>query len=235
MNYGKVAFCCASYALVTTVLLLSSGCSGDADPTETTTKPPAVDPIKHYAAADLPELNNYMLPLDEDRLRVAPVNGWNPTSRSKDHIVQFVKGRASLPRMTITAEDVEWGDAWQQITEDQLAEMVSKLKPDLNKETLLEGIKPLILGEHPCVRYVQSIRFTSSDGRSLRAERQTVKTIANGRLYTITLDVAPNKILNDRDAAYAVVAGLQFLDPPQEGEEEKQEAKEEEGEGNGGL
>src|SRR5262245_25149307 len=79
---------------------------------------PAVieEPIKHRDVVSLPPVGNYLPPLDEGRVEVAPPAEWNVV-RSPKSLVVFAKGKASeLPRIVLTAEDAPAGSP-EELTE----------------------------------------------------------------------------------------------------------------------
>jgi hypothetical protein len=185
-----------------------------------------------YALEDLNvELGEYLnAELDEGRVKIAPLMGWQLPSRSKDYLVCLKQSQAvALPRITVTVEEASLDDL-QTVDEDnldQLSRFVLDGMPEGDRKRIIEPIKPLVLGDTPCIRYVirsKPTRFKKS-APARTYERQVLKTLQKGRLYTVTLDVFESTIKDYRDAGYAVMAGLQFIEPEEEKEPEEEETK----------
>ena len=90
---------------------------------------------------------------------------------------------------------------------------------DESDQELLESVIPMLIGNRPCARYVRQTRFNFKDGNNLRsivAERQVLVTIVAGREITLELHVLSGEIKQFRDLAYAVLAGMNFLDASNE-------------------
>jgi len=173
--------------------------------------------IKRRAADKLPAVGDYLPPLDEGRIEIAPPAGWNTMPRDVLYLARFVQGKVSeLPRITVTA----WDTPLPEITElteanaGQLAaELVSQLKKD--KKTVPEPPKPIILGETLFLRHVRRARLASGG----EVVVQALDTVRGGRIYTVELfaDInAPRgeeyeaSLTNVRDFGYAVAANLKF-------------------------
>ena len=188
-----------------------------------------------YALKDLNvELGEYLnADLDEGRVKIAPLMGWQLPSRSKDYLVYLNQSRAvALPRITVTVEEASLDDL-ETVDEDnldQLSRFVLDGMPEGDRKRMIEPIKPLVLGDTPCIRYVirsKPTRFKPS-GPARVYERQVLKTLREGRIYTVTLDVFESTIKEYRDAGYAVMAGLQFIEPEEEAGPEEEAKPEEE-------
>src|SRR4051794_1950722 len=62
--------------------------------------------LKRRDIASLPPVGDYLPPLDNDRLQIAPPADWNVV-RNPKWLVAFAKGKTSeLPRIVVTVEDV---------------------------------------------------------------------------------------------------------------------------------
>ena len=93
---------------------------------------------------------------------------------------------------------------------NSFAERVARGLQQEKCQTPLEPALPLILGNQPCVRYVSGVKLRAGTS-VIPAERQRLLLLHGGRLYTLDLLVLPQTLLTDRDAAYAVCAGIRFL------------------------
>ncbi len=222
----------SAITLIVAVLLLA-GCSGAAGPANPSGNTPggaqtggAADDGSGSPAANAPKgpktyklsdlsvgLGDYLPPLDEGRVEIAPPGDWRVGSRQKDYVVWFhqYKDARLLPQIRVTAEDAP-EDAPQNATAadvDAYAKWVAgSVEKDLGaKETLIEPVVPLVLGENAFGRYVRA----GKKGGGL-IERQMLTTTHDGRVYTIELIVLPEELKKRevRDAGYVVGAGMKF-------------------------
>jgi hypothetical protein len=184
-----------------------------------------------YAREDLEtELDEYLpVVLDEGRVRIAPPKRWFKQPRSKEYLARFDTRRIELPRITVTAQDAPFDDPTTINSENlaAFAELVLAGISEEDQKRILETAKPMVLGGRHCVRYViqsKPTRFKRS-GPAITYERQVLKTLNQGRIYTVTLDVFESTMEQYRDKGYAVMAGLDFV------EAEKEEDAESEGKG----
>ena len=189
-------------------------------------------PVLKVDRSDLPPLSSYIGPLDKGRVRVAAPKGWHVSPRSKRYLCQFTysrSGHVRLPRIRVLVEPLdspEWKEVDSRRPEDarRLAELVARR---LQGRSLTEPVLPMVIGNHACARYVDAARFSfrlsSGTVRKESAQRQVVCLVFDGRLYQIELHVHPGRILDFRDPAYAVVAGIQFIEPQSQKSEENTE------------
>ncbi len=172
---------------------------------------------KRYTMEALPAIEDYLPPLDEGRVEVAPPAGWKPLSRSSRSLASFVKGKPSeLPRIVVKADDAPSGDLGD-TTEDNVEELSQALDTQLRKnpkKRVHEDCLPIMLGERMFVRHV---RAAALDGDP--AVIQSLQTVVGGRLYTVELICDVNaadqreyvKSLKDfRAEGYTVAAHLKF-------------------------
>jgi hypothetical protein len=188
------------------------GCGGGSDANQPGPSSPAKKGPKVVKVADLPELEDYLPPLDDGRVEVAGPEGWHPMSRKEEFVARFAPdggSGAAPPRVLVTAEAAPGGSPT-----DVTAKNVDKfeayigpvLKAELGgKKDIREPVRMLIIGDRPWARYV---RIGSLRGAAV--ERQFLKTVANGRIYTVELQVFRGNLLEYRDAAYAIAAGMKF-------------------------
>jgi hypothetical protein len=166
---------------------------------------------KHYARADLPKLEDYLPPQDEGRVEVAAPRGWNVMGKKTDYVARFAeKTGSSPPRILIKAEAAPSGGP-SNVTQDNVAEFKACMEPVVQQnllegETLREPIRIVILGDKPWARYIRGGKF-----KGMAVDRQILHTIAGGRMYTMELQVFRGNLMDHRDSAYAVAAGMNFL------------------------
>jgi hypothetical protein len=182
---------------------MCAGCGGGS------TKPVdrfAVKVAKDGEGYDL-SVGDKMPTLDEGRIELAVPEGWKPMSRSSPYVIRFDRG-GTLPRIEVIAEDSPF--EIETLTAENVAEFARILDKEVAGPTILEPPKPMIIGGMPCVRYVVAVRLRTRTGGVLDAERQVIETIFKNRLYRVNLLILEGEILRYRDAAYAVVASLEF-------------------------
>jgi hypothetical protein len=192
----------------------SGGSGGKASPAAAE-KPAGA--IKRRTADELEPIGDYLPPLDDGRIEIAPPADWNLMPRDARYLARFVQGKVSeLPRITVTV----WDTPLPEITElteanaDQLtAELITQFKKD--KKTVPEPPKPIVLGETLFLRHVRLAKLPSGGNVVVQA----LDTVRGGRIYTVELiaDVdAPRgdqyeaSLKHVRDFGYAVAAGLKF-------------------------
>jgi hypothetical protein len=189
------------------VLAGCGGSGGDSPPpgASGTTRP------KVYTREQLPALEDYLPPQDEGRVEVAGPRGWNVMSRREEYVARFAeKSGSAPPRILITAEPAPGGNPGN-VTADNLDQFKAFIEPIVRKgllqgEELREPVRMVILGEQPWARYIRGGKFKTMD-----IDRQFLKTIAGGRIYTVELQIFRGNLMDHRDIAYAVAAGMRFL------------------------
>jgi hypothetical protein len=207
----------AAWALAAMALC---GCGGE--PGGGTTGPPAKEQpaestIKRRTADKLPAVGDYLPPLDDGKIELAPPAKWNTMPRDARYLARFVAGKASeLPRITVTAWDsplVEVADLDESNAGLLTGQLIKEMKRD--KKTVVEMPKPIYLGETLFVRHVRRAKMPSGDNVVV----QGLDTIRAGRIYTIELialidspraEEYEASLTKYRDEAYAVAANLKF-------------------------
>lgn len=205
----------SALACVILVTLVSgtAGCRQSTGPAPTPSPSPLVgdrEVLKKNVSVDL---EHYLPPLDHDRVEVAPPAGWRPLPRDNEYLARFYKhDRNALPRIEIRVEDGAF--SMTTVTEDNVAEFAEEVAKQLGEAkagSLLEPVLPMVINETPCARYVEALKLKMPSGLA-PAERQRLLVLYGGRLYTIDLLVLPDTLKSSRDEAYAVCAGMRFLD-----------------------
>jgi hypothetical protein len=167
---------------------------------------------KRYAREDLPDLEDHLPPQDDGRVEVAAPEGWNVMGKKTEYVARFAeKTGAAPPRILIKADDAPAGGP-NNVTQENVAEFQAFIEPIIQKgllegENLREPVRMVILGDKPWARYIRGGKF-----KGMAVDRQILKTIAGGRIYTIELQVYRGNLMDHRDAAYAVAAGMNFLE-----------------------
>lgn len=172
--------------------------------------------VKQYAAAQLPPVTLELPPLDDGRIEIPTPAGWQAASRTTGLVARFhEKGRSGIPQIIIKVEDAT--GAPESITAENLVAFTDLVQKELDsqvaakKTTLLEPAKPLLLGANPWVRYVVTGKLPNKEKATI--ERQILRTVQRGRMYSIDLQVEANTLAKSRDHAYALAAGMTFHAP----------------------
>lgn len=174
--------------------------------------PAVVEETRQIPAEGLP-IDNYLASLDGGRIELPAPKNWSPLARDSKFVVRFFKEDPNgLPRIEITAEDKVLGGL-STVTADNVRQFAQVVADELQGKKLIEPVIPMVIGSTPCARYVLKVELKMAKQGSVVAERQTLVVPRGGRLYTIHLLVWPNALLADRDAAYAVAAGLRAPQP----------------------
>lgn len=202
-----------------------AGCGGSAEVAEKSpsSTAPAADAIKRRDPSSLPAVGDYLPPLDDGRVEIAPPEGWKTLPRHADFLVVFNKGESAndFPRISITASDTSSGIA--DVTEDSagaFAEAMAKQLRSEKKSFIAEPPKPIILGDQTWSRYVRNPIY---NGEPIAI--QMLQTVRGGRQYNVELivnvkvqDQYAEDLKAGRDAAYAVAANMKFLKGDDAGE-----------------
>jgi hypothetical protein len=184
------------------------GCGGGSTPAATAEDPPDEAsfkplPLKSVDEAKLPKLGDYLRNID-NKVEIAPPQGWLPKGRSKEYLTAFVKEKsAAVPAILVKAADATLGD-FTEVTADNVIDYAITVQGTLSDP--IESARPMQIGKHHFARYVKEARIAN-----LPAEVQVLSTVREGRTYTIELRVRDVEDLKKyRDQAYAVAAGLKF-------------------------
>lgn len=199
--------------------LLFTGCgSGDgggkAGPTA---GEKSAEGIKRRPADKLPTIGEYLPPLDDGRIEIAPPAEWKPMPRDARYLARFVRGKVSeLPRITVTVWDTPLPEITE-LTEANAGQLAAELIAQAKKEkkTVPEPHKPIYLGDTLFLRHVRRAKLASGGNVVVQA----LDTVRGGRIYTVELiaDIdAPRaedyeaSLTKVRDSGYAVAANLKF-------------------------
>jgi len=173
--------------------------------------------VKRVKVSVLPALGDPLAGLDNGRVTISPPANWfvftEDTAKYIAKFSLFKRGDSPLPLIVVTVEDSPFAEL-KTVTEESLEDFavaMAEIKKEKG-EQLFEKIRPMMIGEVPCIRYVKKANFKFHVPRMqiIRGERQMIQMLANGRLYTVDLRLREETITKYRDQAYAVVAGMKF-------------------------
>jgi hypothetical protein len=201
------------------LVLLAAGCGGCGG-----SSPEAAGDLKHREIASLPAVGDYLPPIDDGRLAVAPPADWSVLPRGRTYLLGLARGKPTeLPRILVNAEEPP-PESPEELTEENAAAFAELQDAELQqvakqgKKKVHEYHLPIVLGETAFVRHVRQ----ASLGAGTPCIVQSLQTIRGGRLYTVELlvqiDAAQaneygQALTEARDYGYAVAAHLKFAPP----------------------
>ena len=157
-------------------------------------------------------LGEYLPPLDGGKIEFAVPEGWKPAPRDSKYVVRFssLAAGGGLPRIDVIVEEDKLGELTD-LSEENVVEFTSAIAKHLDEAgtVVIEPPLPMIIGSVPCARYVSNLKLNVGGG-TIVVERQTLALLHAGRLYKINLSVEVGKLLDSRDAAYAICSAIRF-------------------------
>lgn len=170
--------------------------------------------LNRQTQATLPKLGEYMVPLDDGRIQVAPPAGWEIGPRKADYVIWFRKSRDSAyPCILVSAEDFEGPSGVREANVAQFAGEVREHLEDAGKTA--KGLSPLVVDAFAGVTY-RSVGKTKQKFNTILLDRVFVSTAVSGRLYTFELRTPRDLLSATESAVVAVAAGAKF--PKSKGE-----------------
>lgn len=199
------------FCLLVCCLGVGCGGGGDEEQSESVETTPTEFVIKTVDPSSLP-VGNTLPHGVSDRVRVSGPKEWFVPGRQSGYVAWFLRWESSQIPLIFLKEDATTFDAEQINAENIQAYAQSIAKRLAEKETEpLEEILVLKFGDQYFVRYVVEGRVSGT-----YVERQVLETQAKGKTYLIELRVLPGKLVEYRDAGYAVAASLRFIEKPPE-------------------
>jgi hypothetical protein len=186
------------------LVVLVAGCP-TAPPVPAPEQSSTIDP------GTLPELGDYMPPLDDERIEVAPPEGWYIPSASLKYIVRFqLDTQTKYPSIIVTGEDYE---PIFNVSEDNVKAFAAQVKRDQE----VPAVKPIEVGQFIGVTYRKQAKEKQSINKIL--ERLFLDTVVAGRKYTIELRTREGSLAEAQPHLFAVAHGIKFLKAEPPGEE----------------
>jgi hypothetical protein len=211
---GPLPLAFRRFGMILVMVLPLAGCGGGGGGPAT---PDASAPAVKSVAANRLEWGDPLPPLDDGRVILSAPKDWAVLPRRRGYLTQFYRDKTQqvrVPRIWVTVEESTLPEIRTVDADnlEQFAQLVAQRLKD-NGTKLVEPVRPMMIGDTPCARYVLLTTFSSTERgqtQKLTAERQILEVLAGGRLYTIDLHVPPRKMLDYRDAGYAVAASMSF-------------------------
>ncbi len=212
------------------ILLLLTGCQSQSEqttpaspestkPAAPATETPLTIRVVSRESLDLDQVLSDPFTVEPGQLAIASPVNWGLAPRSSRYVARFYfykNRRTRLPRIWITSTPVD-GSGIETVTHDNVIKYATTLATQFEKESkagLLESVKPMVIADRACARYVLKTRFIFKDGnneRAVVAERQVLQTIIQGRQFIVELHVLPGELRKFRDISYAVLAAIDML------------------------
>jgi hypothetical protein len=189
--------------LVSFGLLL--GCGGGAE------KAGSSGQTRQVKTAKLPKLGEpFPQPLDDDRVTLAPPDGWDISPRNSKWMVRFQKdAQDAYPSIIIyaDADTTGIGTVTNQNANEFAKQVVAELTQGASQKTVLE---PLTVGSFVGVNYER--RGKAKHGfKDIIVQRAIMETVVAGRRYKIDLRTRDGDLHQYRPHALAVAGGMKFL------------------------
>jgi hypothetical protein len=162
---------------------------------------------------ELPELDDPIGPLDQQRIEVAPPKGWHVPSRSSRWIVRFTASEQTrYPSIIVRAEDYQGIVNVSKANVDEFAEEVAAaLQKDQSAARQATTIAPIQIGPFVGVSYQRRGRAPYGL-KEIVVDRLLLDTVVAGRKYTIELQTRDGELDEYRPYLFAVAAGVKFLE-----------------------
>jgi hypothetical protein len=191
------------------LLAMAAGCRQQADESSAPKRAPAVNSRK------LPELGDYLPPLDDGRLEVAPPKGWHVPSASSKYVVRVQKSvRDTYPSVIVTAEDYG-GQGVRDVAEENVRDFAAQVAEAVGKKA--SAVQPRKIGSFMGAAYAKRAKVRQPVTRIL--DVLYLETVVSGRKYRFELRSEEGSLDKDRPYLYAFVGGTRFLEatsPPEE-------------------
>ncbi|GAB6166393.1 hypothetical protein JCM19992_23930 [Thermostilla marina] len=187
-------------------ILLASvvvGCSNQTSPADSAKSQETA--IPDSAAGPLPELGEYLPPLDEGRLETAPPADWIVPPRSNKYLVRYQGDPvAPYPSIIFTVEEESEIDNVDATNIGKFLEITANRLKAAGRSATVEAIR---CGDHYGATYR---RRATVKGSNEVLERLFIETVVDGRRYIIELRTDMGRLDIDRLALLAVFNGLRF-------------------------
>jgi hypothetical protein len=188
----------------------AAGCRQEADDRSAPKRAPAVNSQR------LPELGDYLPPLDDGRLEVAPPQGWHVPSASSKYVVRVQKSvRDTYPSVIVTAEDYD-GQGVRDVSEANVKEFAAQVAEAVGKKA--SAVQPRKIGGFVGAAYAKRAKVRQPVTRIL--DVLYLETVVAGRKYRFELRSEEGSLDEDRPYLYAFVGGTRFLGATSQPEEE---------------
>ncbi|RMF93418.1 MAG: hypothetical protein D6741_13670, partial [Planctomycetota bacterium] len=161
--------------------------------------------IPDSAAGPLPELGEYLPPLDDGRLETAPPADWTVPPRSNKYLVRYQGDPvAPYPSIILSVEDESEIENVDATNIGKFLEITANRLKAAGRSATVEAIR---CGDHYGATYR---RRATVKGSNEVLERLFIETVVDGRRYILELRTDMGRLDIDRLALLAVFNGLRF-------------------------
>jgi len=174
-------------------LVWAIGCNGS---------PPGASKPK---GTELPKLGEYLPPLDQGRLEVAPPKGWTVPGRASKYLARFQAAEGSdYPAILVTADDFE---DFYRVTDENVNQFAERVSTEIGgkRKTAVEPVR-----RNKFIGVTYHRRAKVKDSMGVVVERVFMDTVVGGRKYSVELRTMLESLDRDRPYLEAVVAGMRF-------------------------
>ncbi len=159
--------------------------------------------VPSLVSGRLPELGDYLPPLDEGRLEVAPPKDWVVSPRSESYIVRFQADSGSTyPTVLVVGTNSE---RFKAVTPENLEAFAKSVAAELESAGTKTTVKIGRVGDMIGVTYTRRAKVKDNFGGIV--ERLFFDTVVAGRRYQFELRCPPEMVGLAEPYFYAIVSG----------------------------
>lgn len=164
-------------------------------------------PVPEMVKGNLPQLGDYLPPLDHGRLEIAPPKDWDISPRSAQYLVRFQSDPNNpYPTILVTASDC---DRFKNVTPENIEDFAKFVAAELETAGARTAVKMGKIGNLIGVIYTKRAKIKGSFGNII--DRRFFDTVVNGRRYRFELQAAPETIGLAEPYFFASVAGTKVV------------------------
>ncbi|MGQ9505864.1 MAG: hypothetical protein ACUVQG_13730 [Thermogutta sp.] len=162
--------------------------------------------IPRLASGKLPELGDYLPPLDGGRLELAPPKDWVVAPRTREYIVRFQADPGSnYPSVVVAANSSE---RFKTVTPENLEEFAKSVAAELETAGAKTTVKMGRLGNLIGVTYTRRAKVKGDFGGIV--ERLFFDTVVGDRRYKFELRCPPEMVTLAEPYFFAIVNGAKL-------------------------
>ncbi|MGQ9913641.1 MAG: hypothetical protein ACUVQQ_04740 [Thermogutta sp.] len=183
--------------------VLLPGCS---KPSQAKSDSVAAASVPDLAQPDMPPLGDYLPPLDDGRLEMAPPKDWAVSPRSAKFVVRFKSDpSAPYPSVVVTAEDCS---QFRGVTEKNVQQYLKFVAAEMEAAGRGGTVRPGRIGQMVGVVYQRRVKVKDSLGTIL--DQLYFDTVLGGRRYRFQLWANSDIIDLAKPAFLSILNGTKF-------------------------
>lgn len=166
----------------------------------------AAPSVPDLAQPDMPPLGDYLPPLDDGRLEMAPPKDWTVSPRSVKFVVRFQSDpSAPYPSVVVTAEDCT---QFRVVTEKNIQQYLKFVAAEMEAAGRGGTVRPGRIGQMVGAVYQRRVKVKDSLGTIL--DRLYFDTVLGGRRYRFQLWANSDIIDLAKPAFLSILNGTKF-------------------------